>query len=340
MSAPGEYGRLLGPQGQLARVIPDFESRREQQLMADWVGEALATRATVAIEAGTGTGKTFAYLVPALLSGRQVIISTGTRTLQDQLFNRDLPTVTRALGRPARLALLKGRANYLCLHRLELAETMPQLPGVPAPNARMLARIRRWSRETATGDLAEVRSLRDADPARGAFTSTRENCLGNACPAYARCHVVAARREAQAADIVVVNHHLLLADLAMKDEGFGELLPGAEAVILDEAHQVPEIAAQFFGREFSGRQAALLARDALAELGRLGRADSDARERAQFLRRELAHRLRDQRLLFARREVDHARLLLCSPCGEAPILSAHELAESAASPSSTARFSH
>lgn len=288
MSAPGEYGRLLGPQGPLARVIPDFESRREQQLMADWVGEALATRGTVAIEAGTGTGKTFAYLVPALLSGRQVIISTGTRTLQDQLFNRDLPTVTRALGRPARLALLKGRANYLCLHRLELAETMPQLPGVPAPNARLLARIRRWSRETGTGDLAEVKSLRDADPARGAFTSTRENCLGNTCPAYARCHVVAARREAQAADIVVVNHHLLLADLAMKDEGFGELLPGAEAVILDEAHQVPEIAAQFFGREFSGRQAALLARDALAELGRLGRADTAARERLGALEAAVA----------------------------------------------------
>ncbi len=288
MSTLGEYGRLLGPQGPLARVIPDFESRREQQLMADWVGEALATRGMVAIEAGTGTGKTFAYLVPALLSGRQVIISTGTRTLQDQLFNRDLPTVTQALGRPARLALLKGRANYLCLHRLELAETMPQLPGVPAPNARMLARIRRWSRETRTGDLSEVKSLRDADPARAAFTSTRENCLGNACPAYTRCHVAAARREAQAADIVVVNHHLLLADLAMKDEGFGELLPGAEAVILDEAHQVPEIAAQFFGREFSGRQAALLARDALAELARLGRADTAIRERLASLESTVA----------------------------------------------------
>ena len=283
MTGGGEYGRLLGPEGPLARVIEGFESRREQQHMADWVGEALAARATLAIEAGTGTGKTFAYLVPALLSGRQVIISTGTRTLQDQLFNRDLPTVAKALGRPARVALLKGRANYLCLHRLELAETMPQLPGVPSPNERMLGRIRRWSRETATGDLSEVRSLRDTDPARAAVTSTRENCLGTSCPAYARCHVVAARREAQAADIVVVNHHMLLADLAMKDEGFGELLPGAEAVILDEAHQVPEIAAQFFGREFSARQAALLARDALAELSRLGLAVSSLRERLASL---------------------------------------------------------
>ncbi len=288
MSGGGEYGRLLGPNGPLARAIDNFESRREQQLMADWVGETLAARGTLAIEAGTGTGKTFAYLVPALLSGRQAIISTGTRTLQDQLFNRDLPTVAQALGRPVRVALLKGRANYLCLHRLELAETMPQLPGIRPPNARMLARIRRWSRETTTGDLSEVRSLRDTDPVRAAVTSTRENCLGSACPSYARCHVVAARREAQAADIVVVNHHLLLADLAMKDEGFGELLPGTEAVILDEAHQVPEIAAQFFGREFSARQAGLFARDALAECSRLGLADTAARERVAALEGALA----------------------------------------------------
>lgn len=288
MSQSGEFGRLLGPQGPLARVIPGFESRREQQHMADWIGEALQTRGMLAIEAGTGTGKTFAYLVPALLSGRQVIISTGTRTLQDQLFNRDLPTVGGALGRPARVALLKGRANYLCLHRLELAESMPQMPGMPAPNARTLARIRRWARDTSTGDLAEVRSLRDTDPVRAAVTSTRENCLGTQCPAYARCHVVAARREAQASDIVVVNHHLLLADLAMKDEGFGELLPGAEAVILDEAHQVPEIAAQFFGLEFSARQVALLARDALAELTRLGLAGTPARERLSALESAIA----------------------------------------------------
>ncbi|HET8692881.1 MAG TPA: ATP-dependent DNA helicase, partial [Steroidobacteraceae bacterium] len=279
MSGRGDYGRLLGPEGPLARVIDGFESRREQQHMADWVGEALASRGLLAIEAGTGTGKTYAYLVPALLSGKQVIISTGTRTLQDQLFNRDLPTVAAALGRPARIALLKGRANYLCLHRLELAESQPDLPGIKAPSEKSIARIRRWSRATRTGDLSEVKSLRDSDPARLAVTSTRENCLGTGCPAYARCHVVAARREAQAADIVVVNHHLLLADLALKEDGFGELLPGTEAVILDEAHQVPEIAAQFFGREFSSRQAVLFARDALAELSRLGLADTAARQR-------------------------------------------------------------
>ena len=193
--------------------------------------------------------------MPALLSGRQVIISTGTRTLQDQLFNRDLPTVARALGRPARVALLKGRANYLCLHRLELAESMPQLPGMPAPNARMLG-----AHPPLVADDGDRRPRRGQEPARhrsgarGRDLDARE-LPRRRVPGLSRCHVVAARREAQAADIVVVNHHLLLADLALKDEGFGELLPGTEAVILDEAHQVPEIAAQFFGREFSARQA-------------------------------------------------------------------------------------
>lgn len=279
MSERGHFAKLLGPEGPLARVIEGFESRREQQVMADWVGETLDSRGMLAIEAGTGTGKTFAYLVPALLSGRQVIISTGTRTLQDQLFHRDLPTVSKALGRPVRVALLKGRANYLCRHRLDLAEGMPSLPGMEPPDGRMIARIRRWSRSTTTGDLSEVKSLRDTDPSWAAVTSTRENCLGNECPEFARCHVVAARREAQAADIVVVNHHLLLADLALKDEGFGELLPGTEAVILDEAHQVPEIAAQFFGRSLTARQVSAFARDAFAELGRVGLAQSGARER-------------------------------------------------------------
>jgi len=283
MGPAGHFAKLLGPEGPLARVIEGFESRREQQVMADWVGETLDARGMLAIEAGTGTGKTYGYLVPVLLSGRQAILSTGTRTLQDQLFHRDLPMVAGALGRPARVALLKGRSNYLCRHRLELTETMPGLPGVDPPNARTIARIRKWSRATSTGDLSEIPSLRDTDPAWGAVTSTRENCLGTECPQFGRCHVVAARREAQAADIVVVNHHLLLADLAMKDEGFGELLPGTEAVVLDEAHQVPEIAAQFFGRTLSTRQLVALSRDALAELARAGLAQTAARERLAAL---------------------------------------------------------
>ena len=279
----GYFAKLLGPDGPLAGVIDGFESRREQQVMADWVGETLEARGMLAIEAGTGTGKTFAYLVPVLLSGRQTILSTGTRTLQDQLFHRDLPMVASALGRPATVALLKGRSNYLCRHRLELTETMPGLPGIEPPDGRMLARIRKWSQTTRTGDLSELPSLRDTDPAWGAVTSTRENCLGTECPQFGRCHVVAARREAQSADVVVVNHHLLLADLAMKDEGFGELLPGTEAVVLDEAHQVPEIAAQFFGRTLGSRQFGALSRDALAELSRAGLAQNAARERLEAL---------------------------------------------------------
>ena len=291
MTGSGSYSRLLGPEGPLARVIEGFESRREQQLMADWVGETLESRGMLAIEAGTGTGKTFAYLVPALLSGRQVIISTGTRTLQDQLFHRDLPTVSKALGRPVRVALLKGRANYLCRHRLNLSDATQALPGMELPERKMVARILKWSRSTTTGDLAEVKSLRDSDPAWSAVTSTRENCLGNECPEYSRCHVVLARREAQAADIVVVNHHLLLADLALKDEGFGELLPGTEAVVLDEAHQVPEIAAQFFGLSLAGRQCTAFARDTLAELTRAGLAQSAARERLTALEHAVAQAL-------------------------------------------------
>jgi ATP-dependent DNA helicase DinG len=264
------YGELLGPAGPLAVAVPAFESRREQQEMADWVGEALEERALLAVEAGTGTGKTFAYLVPALLSGRHVIVSTGTRTLQDQLYHRDLPMLAKALGRPVKVALLKGRANYLCLLRLQLAEQALSLPGFEAPSVKAMKRVRDWSRITRKGDMAELTGLRDDDPVRPAVTSTRDNCLGLECPDYSRCHVVAARREAQGADVVVVNHHLLLADLSMKEEGFGELLPGTDAVILDEAHQVPDIAAQFFGLSVGSRQAVALVRDTLQELVRSG----------------------------------------------------------------------
>ncbi len=234
--------------------------------MARAVGAALARGEPLIVEAGTGTGKTFAYLVPALLSGRSIIISTGTRTLQDQLFRRDLPLLGRGLGRPVRVALLKGRSNYLCRHRLELATRQLGLPGLSRTLARPLSRIARWAESTRSGDLAELADLPENSPLWPQVTSTRENCLGAECAHFGRCHVLEARRAAQAADVVVVNHHLLLADLALKDEGFGDLLPGADGVILDEAHQIPDIAAQFFGQRWSVRQAQILARDALAEL--------------------------------------------------------------------------
>ncbi len=234
--------------------------------MAAAVGRALTLLEPLIVEAGTGTGKTFAYLVPALLSGRSVIISTGTRTLQDQLFHRDVPMLARALGQPVKMALLKGRANYLCRHRLELAQQQPSLLGGERGSARALTRVSRWAAMTKNGDLAELTDLPEQSPVRALITSTRENCLGQECPQIARCHVLEARRAAQGAEVVVVNHHLLLADLALKDEGFGDLLPGAEAVILDEAHQVPDIAAQFFGQSWSVRQVPILLRDVTAEL--------------------------------------------------------------------------
>ena len=220
--------------------------------MAERVGEALARRSALVVEAGTGTGKTFSYLVPALLSGARILISTGTRALQDQLFSKDLPFVARALGRPARVAVLKGRANYLCHRRLSQAQAQLELDGKGADRA--LERVRRWSRMTRSGDLAEVRGLSDSHPIWPTVTSTRDNCVGVHCEDFSRCHVASARRAAQEADIVIVNHHLLLADLVLKEDGFGDILGSADALILDEAHQLPDLATQFLGANFSSRR--------------------------------------------------------------------------------------
>ena len=265
-----DYNDVFNLGGPLARTLPGYAYRPEQAAMAKAVGLSLARLEPLIVEAGTGTGKTFAYLVPALLSGRSVIISTGTRTLQDQLFRRDVPLLAKALGLPVKIALLKGRTNYLCRHRLELATQQGSLLAGERGAARTLARISRWAATTKAGDLAELTDLPEQSSVWPQITSTRENCLGTECPQFSRCHVFEARRNAQAADIVVVNHHLLLADLALKDEGFGDLLPGAEAVILDEAHQVPDIAAQFFGQVWSVRQVQLLMRDITAEMATAG----------------------------------------------------------------------
>jgi ATP-dependent DNA helicase DinG len=276
---------VFAADGPLAAAIPGFAVRDEQLEMAERVATALETAEHLVIEAGTGTGKTFAYLVPALLSARRVIISTGTRALQDQLFHRDLPTVSAALGRPARVALLKGRANYLCLHRLAVAEQQAYARGLRRELARALGRVREWAQVTGTGDIAELAVLPEQDPVWPWVTSTRENCLGAECPDYGRCHVVAARREAQGAEIVVVNHHLLMADLVLKEEGFSDLLPGADAVVIDEAHQLPEVASQFLGFAVSGRQIAALARDLAAELLASPLAGGEVSAQAQTLER-------------------------------------------------------
>lgn len=254
---------LLGADGPFARELPNFSPRDTQQRMADAVAEAIEDGGTLVAEAGTGTGKTFAYLVPALLSGKRVIISTGTRNLQDQLFHRDLPRVRSVLGAKIDAALLKGRANYLCLYRLEQTAQDGQFKS--RAQAHDLQTIRAWRSRTKSGDRAELAEVPEASPLWPRVTSTTENCLGAECPFYDDCFVVKARRRAQEADIVVVNHHLLFADLALKQEGFGEILPGAHAFILDEAHQIPELAGQFFSVSISARQLNELANDSLVE---------------------------------------------------------------------------
>jgi ATP-dependent DNA helicase DinG len=239
---------FFGEQSPLKDLLPGFQPRAGQGWMAEAVAEAISKSDKLVVEAGTGTGKTFAYLVPALLSGRKTIISTGTKALQDQLYHRDLPLVGKAIGRPVTTALLKGRANYLCLQRLDQ---------VTDPASTLLAdlnEIREWRYRTVSGDKAELIEVPEDSPVWPLATSTADNCLGQKCPEYSQCHVVKARKAAQEADLVVVNHHLLLADLAMKEEGFVEFLPGAEAIILDEAHQVPDLAVQFFGVHLGSRE--------------------------------------------------------------------------------------
>ncbi len=249
----------LGPNGPLARSIPQFAPRAEQQAMASAIADAIAEGGTLVAEAGTGTGKTFAYLVPALQSGRRVVISTGTRTLQDQLFHRDLPLVRDALASPQRMALLKGRSNYLCLYRLDLTLMQGRLRSRNL--VAELERIRAWSGRTKAGDIAEVGNVPEESTIWPLVTSTVDNCLGQDCPMYSDCHVMRARRRAQEADLLVINHHLLFADMALKEDGFGDLLPGADVFILDEAHQLPETASNFFGVSVSARQLQELVRD-------------------------------------------------------------------------------
>ncbi len=254
---------ILGAQGRIAARMPNYEPREQQLQMANAVAKALQTGQHLVAEAGTGTGKSFAYLVPALLSGSKVIISTGTRHLQDQLYHRDLPTVRKALAVPVTAALLKGRANYLCKHRLDVTLAEGHLSAREQLDE--LEMIAAWAGRTKSGDIAELDTITEDSPLWPKVTSTTDNCLGQECHEYQRCHVVAARRAAQEADIVVINHHLLLADMALKEDGFGELLPGANAFIIDEAHQLPETAAQFFGITLSSRQLDELARDTVAE---------------------------------------------------------------------------
>ena len=248
--------------GLLSQADPGFVEREVQLRLADAVARAVAERATLVAEAGTGVGKTFAYLVPLLLSGRRALVSTATKSLQDQLFLRDLPRLKAALKVPVRIALLKGRGSYLCLHRLQQARETGSLPDRFA--VRALARIETWAHATQTGDIAEVDGLDDRSPVIPIVTSTRDNCLGQDCPQFRECYVVKARREAMAADLVVVNHHLFFADLSLRDSGVAELLPTVDIAVFDEAHQLVETGLQFLGTILSTNQVIDFGRDLLA----------------------------------------------------------------------------
>jgi len=245
--------------GQLANAIPGFKPREPQRQMAQAVSAAIEAATPLVVEAGTGTGKTYAYLAPALRAGKKVIISTGSKALQDQLYSRDLPTVAKALEFKGRLALLKGRSNYLCLERLE----QQALAGgdLPVQTLSDVIQLRGWANETVDGDISTCGRVAEDAPVWPLVTSTNDNCLGTDCPLYKDCFVVKARKKAMEADVVVVNHHLFLADMVVKESGFAELIPEAEVIIFDEAHQLPDIASQYFGQSLSSRQLLDLARD-------------------------------------------------------------------------------
>ncbi|WP_158161559.1 ATP-dependent DNA helicase [Grimontia hollisae] len=253
--------KVFSTTGALARAIKGFQPRQPQTDMALSVDRAIKNRTQLVVEAGTGTGKTYAYLVPALLSGKKTIISTGSKNLQEQLFHRDLPLMIDTLGFTGRVALLKGRANYLCPERLS-RQMIESHDGHADPTLlSQLVKVRGWSSGTKTGDLGECDDLAEDSPIIPTITSTNDNCLGKECPSYDECFVVKARKRAMDADLVVVNHHLFLADLAIKETGFGELIPEADVFIFDEAHQIPDIASQYFGQSLSSRQLQELAKD-------------------------------------------------------------------------------
>jgi ATP-dependent DNA helicase DinG len=261
MAETSALSQIFKANGALADAIQGFSERKEQLEMALAIEDAIKNNKQLIAEAGTGTGKTFAYLVPALLSGGKVIISTGTKTLQDQLFNRDLPNVRDALKVPVTVAMLKGRANYVCHYHLEAAAQSGRFAS--REDAKYVHLIKNFSENSKTGDKAELTDVPENATIWMNVTSTRDNCLGQDCNYYKECFVMEARKKALVADVIVVNHHLFFADVMLRDEGVAELLPSANTVIFDEAHQLPEVAGLFFGEDISTSQLIELCRDSL-----------------------------------------------------------------------------
>ena len=255
---------IFGADGMLARALPNYEERPQQVAMSQRVWEALQARQTLLVEAGTGTGKTLAYLIPAILSGLKVVVSTGTKNLQEQIFSKDIPFLHQVLPRQFSAAYMKGRQNYLCLWRLQRLQQQPVLPGLV--DRAWLQRLERWAEDTATGDRAELADLPDDAFVWGELYTSSESCLGQRCEFYNRCFITRMRQEAAAADIVIVNHHLFFADLALKESSYGEVIPRYDAVVFDEAHHLEEVATQHFGIGVSNYRVEELARDSEREL--------------------------------------------------------------------------
>ena len=278
--------------GELSKVISGYQARSAQVEMATAIADAIEKKQNLIAEAGTGTGKTFAYLVPAILSGKKSIISTGTKNLQDQLFNKDIPLIRNAIKMPFFAALLKGRSNYLCSYRLQNALTSTL--GFSKEEAVALAKIKLWARGTKSGDISEMSGVTEGDLVWYHATSTLDNCLGQECPDYSECFLVKARKKAQEADILVVNHHLLCADWSLRDSGFGELLPNAEVVVIDEAHQLADTASNFLGITLGAKQLNDLAQDALMEYYK----DATDIPALRTACEDMEHEIKDLRLAF------------------------------------------
>jgi len=279
--------------GPLSSVLSGYQVRQQQLDLSVAIEQAIATKTALIAEAGTGTGKTFAYLVPAIQSKQKVIISTGTKNLQEQLFKRDLPLVKELINKQKDTALLKGRSNYLCLHRLKLNEISHR--GIEKETLQEFRTVQKWSVGTKTGDMSDLKNLKEDAKVLPLVTSTIDNCLGKDCSYYDDCFMVKARQKAMQADVVIVNHHLFFADLALKEQGFGELIPAVDSIIFDEAHLVPDIASEYFGENFSTRQL----NDQLKDLVKIQKVSvKDANQLSEFAEK-CQYAVSDLRMQFA-----------------------------------------
>lgn len=289
MDKQTQIEEFFASDGKLAKVIPNYLPRIAQIEMAEAIAQSIENKEHVIVEAGTGTGKTFAYLVPAILSGKKVIVSTGTKNLQDQLFNKDIPLIREAMTVPFSAALLKGRANYLCIYRLNLALHSN------LDFSHDLENIKKWSKGTRTGDISDMSEVMESNPIWKQATSTRENCIGQDCPEHTECFLMKARKKAQNAHLIVVNHHLLCADWSIRETGFGELLPNAEVIIIDEAHQLADTASNFLGMSFGSKLLSDLAKDVLMEYFKEASDMPDLRIASE----NLEHEIKNTRLAFS-----------------------------------------